>query len=381
MSFSFQILNHSKKSRARTGRINTPHGVIETPSFVTVGTKATVKSLTPEDLSLTGTQFIFVNTYHMALSPGVDIVKKVGGLHKFSGLNKPIITDSGGFQVFSLAGHKKIKVTHQEQEDMKKQDATLVKIGEEGVKFKSHIDGKVFNFTPEFSIQSQIDIGGDFAVSFDEDIYNGAGYDYTKSATDRTHRWAKRSLDYFKAHAGRNQQLYGIIHGGRYEDLRKYSSNYIASLPFWGLALGGISVNISKGEFANEVKWVSDVVYADTRARHLLGIGTLDEIIYGIKAGFDTFDCVLPPRHARIGWLYLGLNKHIDILQKKYSSDFLPINPECTCYVCVNFTRSYLHHLFKQKELLAYRLATIHNLYTVEEFFKDIREQIKSGKL
>jgi len=381
-TFEFSILHKSKKSSARRGRITTPHGVIETPAFVTVGTKGTVKSLTPEDLALTGTQFVFCNTYHLVLSPGVDVLKKAGGIHAYSKINEPIITDSGGFQVFSLGGNRKLTINN--SNDDSKQKSTLVSISDEGVRFKSHTNGDEYFFTPEFSIQSQVAIGADFVVSFDENIYYGATEGYTKRSLARTQDWAKRSLNEF--HVTRDtfhkskQQIYGVIQGGMYKDLHVNSAKKISALPFFGLAIGGVSVGMSKSEIRENVSWTLDVIDSDSRPRHLLGIGHIDDIVDMVKMGVDTFNCVTPTRDARVGKLYIK-NGILDVMLTKYKADLSPIDPMCGCYTCKTFTRSYLHHLFKQRELLAYRLATIHNLFFMEEYFKKIREKNETGKL
>lgn len=390
----FDISSNSSKTRARRGALSSAHGDVQTPAFVTVGTKATIKSLAPEDLSLTGTQYIFVNTYHMVLAPGEEIVQQAGGVHAFSHLNKPIITDSGGFQVFSLGRNHGIA----EQDWTEKQKPAGVKISEDGVEFRSHIDGRKVLFTPEFSISAQKKIGADFIVAFDEDILNKASEKYTKESTERTHRWALRSLAEFekkKDAPPHRQRMYGVLHGGRYEDLRKWSAQTIAAMPFECLALGGVSVGIENKELREEVSWVSDVLHSDPRPRHLLGISTLPDVLFGVKLGFDTFDCVLPTRYARMGRLYdadyssLELYERprrdvdftLDILSKKYKRDMGPISSHCDCYVCKTYTRAYLHHLFTQRELLAYRLGTIHNLFWIEQFFAEIRRSVEGGKM
>ncbi|MFS8158667.1 MAG: tRNA guanosine(34) transglycosylase Tgt [Candidatus Roizmanbacteria bacterium] len=413
---SFDILYKSSLSRARCGLLNSPHGTVQTPAFVTVGTKASVKSLPPDMLGKTNTQFIFVNTYHIVLSPGEDIVFQAGGVHEFSKLDKPIITDSGGFQVFSL-GRK--DADSPDLDEFGKNKPSLVKIDEDGVEFRSHIDGRKVIFTPEFSIDAQKKIGADFIVAFDEDILNKASRKYTKESTDRTHRWAKRSITELKkgsyfglssdSDASRFRHLtapssarlftpimYGVIHGGRFEDLRKWSAETIAGMDFGALALGGVSVGLDIDELAQETQWVSDVIHTDPRPRHLLGIGTLRDVIQGVKMGFDSFDCVLPTRYARMGRLYdfpydeyditeIPVKKDydwtLDISKKQFAGDMSPVSSSCECYTCKNFTRAYLHHLFKQRELLAYSLTTIHNLYFIEDFFAKIREYVKDGRI
>lgn len=370
--FKFKILSKSRKSKARRGVLSTPHGTIQTPAFVTVGTKSSVKSLTPEDLSTIGTQFCFVNTYHTVLSPGTEIMEKVGGVHNFSKIRQPIITDSGGFQVFSLARNKFAK---------DKESPHLVKITEDGVKFKSHIDGTEFYFTPEFSIESQKKIGADFIVAFDECTYLEATEKYTRNAMNRTHEWANRSLRAFGT--SETQQMYGVIQGGTFENLRRESAKYIAGLPFQNLAIGGVSVGETKKQMREQIGWVMEEIWEDVRPRHLLGIGDFDDIFDSVEQGLDTLDCVSPTRHARVGRLYVR-NKNtfsgIDIFDSKNRTDLTPISEHCDCYTCKNFTKAYLFHLFKQKELLYYRLATIHNLNFMEKMMNDIRESIEEDR-
>jgi tRNA-guanine transglycosylase len=391
--FNFDIVHSSTTSRARLGKIHTPHGIIKTPAFVTVGTKATIKSLAPEDLELTKTQFIFGNTYHLVLSPGTELIKKAGGIHKLSVIDKPFITDSGGFQVFSLAFQDRknmyqLNIGHDDAPSPT--HPPLVKITDDGVKFKSHIDGTEYFFTPEFSINAQIDIGADLIVAFDECIYNGATKKYTEQATRRTHEWALRSLKAYKSGtSAQRQQLYGIIQGGLYQDLRVDSTKFIAEQDFFGIALGGVSVGETNEELRMTVEWIMNELHADKRPRHMLGISTLDDVLYSVKHGIDTFDCVLPTRDARVGFLYTYKSKRKDledydkikITQGFYKADLSPIDKQCDCYTCKNFSRAYIHHLFKQRELLGYRLATIHNLYFIEDFFARIRQAIELDML
>jgi len=398
--FLFKIFKKSKKSQARLGLLKTPHGEVKTPAFVAVGSKSSVKSLTQEDLDKIGTQMIFVNTYHTVLSPGVNIIQKAGGIHKFSGIKQPIITDSGGFQVFSLRREtmQKRNVTQNYVKianDDSQAEPLLLKISKDGVEFRSPIDGKKLFFTSEFSIEAQQKIGGDLIVAFDECTYYGASYEYTKKAMERTHEWAVRSLKASKLKVQsqklkvNEQRLFGIIQGGLFKDLRQKSAEFISSLPFFGLAIGGVSVGETKKEMREQVSWVMEVIADDKRPIHLLGVGEIDDIFDAIKMGVDTMDCVIPTRHARMGKLYqvksqklkVKSYEEIDIFKSKYKDDLKPIDKHCQCYTCKNFTRAYLHHLFKQRELLAYRLATIHNLYFFEKLFEDIRNLIKNDKL
>ncbi len=371
-NFSFSITHTSKKSSARLGELHTPHGVIKTPAFVTVGTKGTVKSLTPQDLDMIGTQMVFVNTYHMVLSPTPEIVEAHGGIHTFSKIKQPIITDSGGFQVFSLG---------RESDDDKAPHR--VKITDDGVAFRSPIDGTLHMFTPEFSIDAQKKIDADLIVAFDECLPVGATHKQTLRSIERTHEWAKRSLTAFNDDGtglSPAQAMYGVIQGGMFEDLRKKSAEYIASLPFWGLAIGGVSVGETKAQMREQAIWAIDGIKDDSRPRHLLGVGGIDDILDLVKLGIDTFDCVLPTRHARNGTLYsndpIVKDFLLDIPHSRYKKDFSPIDSECACYTCKNYSRAYVHHLFKQRELLAYRLATIHNLTFIESLFAKLRNDI-----
>ncbi len=387
--FSYDIKANSTLSRARTGTISTPHGDIQTPAFVAVGTKATLKSLAPSDLKKSKTQFMFANTYHLVLSPGVDVIVEHGGIHKMSGLNVPMITDSGGFQVFSLAKNSKtaFKDEKLKSEFGNGQEPYLVKIDENGVKFKSHTDGDEYYFTPEYSIQAQQKIGADFIVSFDECIYLGATKKYTKNATQRTHEWAERSINEAKTTCQDGpQRMFGVIQGGAFKDLRQWSTKTIAEMDFFGIGLGGVSVGETNEELREEITWMMDVLHTDPRPRHLLGISTFEDVLFGVKQGVDTFDCVLPTRDARSGKIYvrtgedehgIGTYEAVNILRSKWKTVVEPVHKETLGDV----TFAYLHHLFKQKELLAYRLASLHNLALTEEFFAEIREAISDGRL
>ncbi len=351
--FSFEVTTRSKKSKARCGIIHTPHGDIETPAFVPVGTQASVKSLTPDELKDLDTHLFFVNTYHMYLRPGLDVIQKAGGLHAFMNWDRPVITDSGGFQIFSLA---------------KKQE--LVKIGDDGVQFQSHWDGSKHIFTPETSMEYQNMLGSDIHIAFDDCTPYGVTHKQAEKSLTRTHEWAKRSLD---CH-GTKHALYGSVQGSVYEDLRKKSAKYISSLNFDGIAIGGVSVGESKAEMAQVLDWVCPF-FPEEKPRHLLGVGELDDIPVLIAHGIDTFDCVQPTRLARMGYLYAD-NTAIDINKKEFAPDMNPIVDSCTCYTCVNFSRAYVHHLFRVRELLAYRLATIHNIHYMNTIITHIRSHI-----
>ncbi len=391
MNAFFKVSHRSKKSKARLGEIKTSHGVVKTPAFVAVGTKGTVKALTPELVENIGTQVAFVNTYHLVTHPGVEIIEKAGGIHKYSKLNIPLMSDSGGFQVFSLARDQRKADVRGEEEPM------VVKISEDGVKFRSTFDGKLIEFTPEKSMEYQAKIGADINMAFDECTYYPATHDYAEKAMKRTHEWLKRCI---KKYVGA-QYLYGVIQGATFEDLRKKSAEFVVGLDTPGVAIGGVSVGESKKEMREQVKWVSEYLPKD-RPVHLLGVGQIDDIIDLVKYGIDTFDCVEPTRLARMGVLYQNRGsipffstaspqrgsqaivskkvssppEKIDITKSIYKNNLEKVDEDCDCYVCKNFTKSYLHHLFKQREILGYTLATYHNLWVMEQLFAKIRELI-----
>jgi len=408
----FKVLYQSRKmnSRARLGEITTAHGKIKTPAFVAVGTKGTIKSLLPPLLKKIGTQAAFVNTYHLVTHPGVELIEKAGGIHRYANLDMPLMSDSGGFQVFSLAQNKiqnsKFTLRFGGQNDnlklktsREKEELAVLKISDDGVRFRSVFDGSILEFTPEKSIEYQQKIGADIVMAFDECIAYGVDYEYTKEATERTHRWLKRCVKKLKSQISNvktktqnyktNQYLYGVIQGGMFEDLRKKSAKFVVSQDTSGVAIGGVSVGESKKEMRQQVAWVSPFLPED-RPVHLLGVGEFDDILDLVKYGIDTFDCVEPTRKARMGMLFklkvtlrFGGQKlkieyeEIDILRGVYRNDLTKVDENCSCYVCQNFTKSYLHHLFKNRELLAYTLATYHNLFVMERFFNWIREMIK----
>jgi queuine tRNA-ribosyltransferase len=377
--FKFEIIKKEKKSRARLGKITTAHGVIDTPAFVPVGTKASVRSLAPQDLKDLNVQIIFGNTYHLHLQPGEDIVKDFGGIAKFMNWNGPTITDSGGFQVFSL-GEVSMKLAQEG-------DCTpvkLVSIKDDGVAFRSHIDGSKHMFTPEKSIEIQKKLGADLILAFDECAPHPSTEEYTREAMERTHRWATRSLEAskLKQYHPWQQALYGIVQGGIYKNLREESAKFIAKLGFDGIAIGGVSVGESKQEMRDVLEWTIPFL-PENKPRHLLGIGEVDDIFSAVENGIDTFDCVIPTRFGRYGIIFAGApegnlkNKfRIDLNKGIFANDQGPMCKNCECYVCKNFTRGYIHHLFKANELSAYRLASYHNIYFLINLVKKIREAI-----
>jgi len=382
-AINFKIEKKLDNGLGRAGVLTTPHGDIETPAFVTVGTKATVKALSPEQVASLGAQVVLANTYHLFLQPGDEIVRDAGGLHKFMNWDGPTMTDSGGFQAFSLGaafGTSVSKIAKGDKEERGSQEEpALAKIDEDGVTFKSPLDGSEHKFTPERSIEIQHNIGADMIFAFDECTSPNASYEYQKEAMDRTHRWAKRSLDAHNkksevGHPTIEQALFGIVQGGRFEDLRKESAKIIAEMDFDGFGIGG---SFDKEDMYSVVGWVNKIL-PEKKPRHLLGIGEPADLFGGIENGADLFDCVAPTRIARNGTLYTTKGK-INILNAKFRDDFTPVENGCECYACKNYTRAYLAHLFRAKEMFGGTLASIHNLYFLVNLVKKIRQSIIDG--
>ncbi len=371
------------------GILETPHGVIETPAFVTVGTKATVKSLNPEQVRDAGAQVVLGNTYHLYLQPGDETVRDAGGIGKFMNWSGPTMTDSGGFQVFSLGvayGKDISKITKITDpslmipERFDDSDAPrLAKIGNDGVSFKSHLDGSIHYITPEKSIQIQHNLGADIIFAFDECTSPAEDLKYQSEALDRTHRWAERSLrEHIKLNAEHENEiaLFGIVQGGRDEDLRKKSAQIIADMNIDGKYFDGFGIggSFAKEDMSSAVKWVNEVL-PEEKPRHLLGIGEPEDLFMGIENGVDFFDCVLPTRLGRNGTVYTKYGKMV-MTNTKYRNDFEKIEEDCECYTCKNYTRAYVAHLFHGKEMLAGTLASIHNLYFIVNLVKKIRQAI-----
>ena len=349
----YELIKECSQTGARLGKVHTPHGSFDTPMFMPVGTKATVKAMTPEELKDIGAQIILSNTYHLYLKPGHDIVEEAGGLHKFMNWDKPILTDSGGFQVFSLGG--------------------LRSINENGVDFKSHIDGSNHLITPEKSIEIQNSLGSDIMMAFDECVPYPADWDYTKNSLERTTRWAKRCKD-----ANKNpdrQGIFGIIQGGMYKDLREQSAKEIIDLDFPGYAIGGLSVGEPGDVLFETLNYTMPFMPKD-KPRYFMGAGSPDYLIELVIRGIDMADCVLPTRIARNGTVLTSQGKLV-VKNAKYKRDFTPLDPECDCYTCKNYSRAYIRHLFNVNEILGLRLTTIHNLYFLLNLMKDIRQSIK----
>lgn len=370
---NFFELKH-KDGRARAGVIHTEHGDIETPVFMPVGTQATVKALDPEDLRGIGAQIILSNNYHLELRPGAETVAKLGGLHKFMNWQKPILTDSGGFQVFSL---------EKEKMNTKSVQGGLVKIDEDGVDFRSHIDGSTHRFTPESAIRFEHLLGADIIMAFDQCTSDEAPREEVIAAMERTHRWAERCLDAHKndsTRPGHQQYLFGIIQGSKYEDLRRESAKFITSLPFDGIAIGGESTGYNMPLTAQILDWIEPIL-PENKPRYTMGVGFAPEDLFTVvERGVDMFDCVSPSRMARNGTLFSSDAREtkwrVNIENAEYRFDERPVDSKCDCYTCRNFTRAYLNHLFRAEELLVYRLATIHNLRFFIKLMEEIRKSI-----
>jgi len=366
--FTFKIKHKEEHCQARTGIITTPHGKIHTPAFIPVATQATVKALTPQQIQEIGFEAVLCNTYHLYLRPGPNLVKKMGGLQKFMSWHKPTFTDSGGFQVFSLK-------------------EGLCEVDEEGVDFKSFIDASKHRFTPEVSMQVQRKLGADLIFAFDQCLEISADHDTTKRSLARTHAWAVRSLKEFKRlNRDQSQALYGIVQGGRFLDLREESAKFIASLDFDAIGIGSIfgdPKEESRQLVEHTVKFLPE-----NKTKHLLGIGAVEDLFTYVELGLDTFDCVLPTRLARVGYIFIHPKSGGNIKNKfryrithaEFKEDKSPLDQHCDCYVCKNFTRSYIRYLFKSDELLFYTLTTYHNLHFFYRLMQEIREGIEKDQ-
>lgn len=352
--FEFEVIKEDKKTRARAGVLHTPHGDIKTPVYMPVGTRASVKALTPQQVEETNAQILLANTYHLYLRPGENLVKKAGGIHKFMNWNKPVLTDSGGFQVFSLSDLRNIK--------------------EEGVTFRSHIDGSYHLFTPEKVMQIEEDIGADIIMALDECVAPDKEYKYVQKSMERTTRWAERCL---KAKKREECGLFGIVQGGMFEDLRIESAKAINSMPFKGNAIGGLSVGEAKPVMYRMIDTIIPYL-ADSKPRYLMGVGSPDCLLEGIYRGVDMFDCVLQTRTARMGTALTSEGK-INIRNLKYAEDFSPLDRNCNCYACRNFSRAYIRHLVHVGEILGATLLSIHNIAFSVKLMEGAREAIING--
>ncbi|MBO7745510.1 tRNA guanosine(34) transglycosylase Tgt [Paenibacillus sp. MWE-103] len=357
VAITYELLKTCKQTGARLGRVHTPHGVIETPTFMPVGTQATVKTVSPEELKTLDAQIILSNTYHLFVRPGHEIVRKAGGLHKFMNWDRPILTDSGGFQVFSLSEMRKIK--------------------EEGVEFRNHLNGDKMFISPEKAMEIQNALGPDIMMAFDECAPYPAEYDYVKQSMERTTRWAERCL---AAHARpHDQALFAIVQGGMYEDLRRQSATELTSLDFPGYAIGGLSVGEPKDLMYRMLECTVPLLPAN-KPRYLMGVGSPDALLDGAIRGVDMFDCVLPTRIARNGTTMTSSGRLV-IRNAKFAEDFGPLDPECSCYTCTNYSRAYLRHLIKADETFGIRLTTIHNLHFLLELMRGVRQAIMDDRL
>jgi len=342
-------------TRARLGRLTVPHGIIDTPQFMPVGTNATVKALDPDDLDEVGASIILANTYHLYLRPGHKRIQRLGGLHQFMGWDRPILTDSGGYQVVSLA------------------DARVVT--DEGATFRSHIDGALHHLTPEIAIEAQEALGPDIAVAFDHPVYPSSPRAEVEDAMERTHRWAERSL---AAHRRPDQALFGIIQGGVDPEFRERSTRFIAGLPFDGICIGGLAGDETPVERATALDVVMPILEGDPRPRYLMGLGSPADLLEAVRLGADLFDSVLPARVARNGQLWIPGGR-LNVRNGAFLDDSRPVQEDCPCRLCRRFSRAYLAHLFRAKELLAYRLATCHNLTFTLDFMARIRTALRAG--
>lgn len=352
MAITFRVVHTDPNSGARAGILTTPHGEVKTPVFMPVGTLGTVKAMTPEELRELNAQIILANTYHMYLRPGSDIVRRAGGLHRFMHWDGPILTDSGGFQVFSLGA--------------------LRKITEEGVEFRSHIDGSKHFLTPEKSIAIQEDLGSDIMMCFDECVHYGADHEYTRKSMEMTHRWAKRCKEAQKY--PEKQAIFGIIQGGMYKDLRTESAKVMSEMDFPGYSIGGLSVGEPKEEMIDLLHHTTSLMPWD-KPRYLMGVGTPDYLLETVASGMDMADCVIPTRLARHGTLITHTGM-LSVRNAQYKDDFTAPDPDCDCYTCTNYSRAYLRHLFQCGEILASRLASIHNIRFLLKLMEEAREAI-----
>ncbi|PLX26491.1 tRNA guanosine(34) transglycosylase Tgt [Candidatus Parcubacteria bacterium] len=378
----FEITHKDKKTQARTGVIHTDHGNIETPVFMPVGTQATVKTLDKQDLENIDASIILANTYHLHLRPGEDLIDEFGGLHKFMNWDRPILTDSGGFQVFSLGLQKE-----------EKGQGSLTKIDDDGVTFKSHLDGSTHRFTPENAIEIQHKIGADIIMAFDECTPDNADEAYTRRALDRTHSWATRCITEHRRQkkirksglsGNPDIKLFGIIQGAGHKKLRQESAQAISGMDFDGIAIGGESIGYNMKATKKILDWVNPII-PENKPHYTMGVGYSPTDLFDVvERGVDMFDCVAPTRVARNGRLFVHkkVNKklYINILNAENRENKKSIDPDCTCFTCQNHSRAYLHHLFKTQELLAYRLATIHNLHFMISLMKEIRESITEDR-
>jgi queuine tRNA-ribosyltransferase len=376
--FKFEILYTDPNSMARLGKIHTPHGIIETPNFIFCGTRATVKTMTPDDLKANGAQIILANTYHLMIQPGADLIEKLGGLHAFTGWNGPMLTDSGGYQVFAMQHGSVSEDTTGVKRTTTKQ--SLLKITEEGAHFRSYKDGAELFLSPEKAMDIQRKLGADLVVQFDECTAYQDTKEYSALGVERSMRWGDRSLTEFNRTNNGKQAVYGVIQGAHYEDLRAISTDYVNDRDFFGVAIGG-SMGKGPTDLDMVTEWCTKRARPD-RPRHLLGYGLVRDVFAAVKLGVDTLDCVHPTRLARHGSAIVkgAKGERINLLNAQYRDDPNPIDPSCTCYG-EQFSRAYIHHLLKSGESLAIQLLTIHNVRTMMRLVEEIRVALKDGTL
>ena len=355
--FSFRVLR--SEGQARAGELTTPHGTVATPAFMPVATQGTVKTLTPDEVKGTGAEIVLGNAYHLYLRPGVAMVERFGGLHGFMGWDRPILTDSGGFQAFSMG--------------------SLKTIDEEGITFRSHVDGSEHRFTPRLATRNQEGLGADIIMCLDQCIEFGAPRDRIFQAMERTHRWARECYEtHARSDNARSQALFGIVQGGTFDDLRAESAGSITSIPFDGYAIGGLAVGESKVQMYETTRQVTGLLPGD-KPRYLMGVGSPEDLVEAVHGGVDMCDCVLPTRVARNGALFTRHGR-VNISNRRFSEWDAPLEPDCDCYACSNFTASYLWHLFKAREVLGLRLASVHNLRFVLRLMQEAREAVLEGR-
>lgn len=351
----FSIIAQDTCTGARLGKMDTPHGAVHTPAFIPVGTQATVKALTPEDLASLGAEIILCNTYHLYLRPGHGLIKSLGGLHRFMHWDRPLLTDSGGFQVYSIAANQRVT--------------------EEGISFQSHLDGSPHMLSPELCMEVQQALGVDIMMCLDECVPYPASYDYVSCSLDLTARWARRCRE---KHRGGGQALFGIVQGGMFRDLREKGAVDLAGLDFEGYALGGLSVGESTALMREMVAHTVPLLPAG-KPRYLMGVGTPEDIVESVRCGADMFDCVLPTRNARNGMLFTSSGR-IVLKNARHRTEDIPVDEHCTCYTCTHYSRAYLHHLFAAREILSYRLNTLHNLSYYLNLMATIRASLEEGR-
>lgn len=355
-SYGFRILHRESQSRARAGELRTAHGLVATPAFMPVGSQATVKGLAPEDLLHVGAEMILCNAYHLYLRPGHRLIEGLGGLHRFMGWPRAILTDSGGYQIFSLA--------------------PLCKVSDEGVTFQSHLDGTLHHLTPELAIEIQQALGADVIMTLDECVRYPAEAEAAEASLRRTTEWARRSREAWR---GSDQALFGIVQGAHYPELRAKAAGALVRLGFDGYALGGLSVGEDKVTMRAAIE-ATVAELPESAPRYLMGVGTPEDLLEGVMRGIDLFDCVMPTRHGRTGWLFTSFGRVL-IRNAQYAHDESPVDPACECSVCRTYSRAYLRHLFLAKEMLGVRLNTLHNLHYILRFMRDLRESVLADHL